>query len=323
MSDLEVFNQFEGEIRKVWDEATNEWWYAVVDIVGILSEAKSPRHYWADMKRRDDSGALLAICQQFIMISPKSGRKIRTDCANQVGILRIIQSIPSPKAEPLKQWLALTGSHRLDEIKVDPLELEREKYRLQGYDEKWISARINSIATRNDLTDEWEDRGVQGKEYGVLTNTIHKGAFDMNVQDHKRFKGVEKGNLRDHMNPAELAISTLGEFSTLQEIEETDAQGFQENLDAAQKGGDVAGKLRQTYEETTGRQVMSNKSYIETRKRLLDKGRKKNQQIGICDQCSDPVTESETYGTEAGNLCQSCFDTALDRGEINEDGEVL
>ena len=203
------------------------------------------------------------------MKSRKNNRTYQTECANQEGLLRIVQSIPSPKAEPFKQWLAKTGSRRLDEIQADPLEAEREKYRLLGYNEDWINARIGSITTRNQLTDEWQKRNVQGREYGILTNEIHQGTFDnMSVKAHKELKGIAKGNLRDHMTPLELAFTILGEASTIEEAKAADAQGFEENKKAAQKGGQNAGIARKSFEEASGRPVISNKSYLESRKNL-------------------------------------------------------
>jgi hypothetical protein len=268
-SDIQTFNEYEG-IRRVWDETTDRWWFAVVDVIQALSGATDPSRYWADMKRRDESGQLLAICEKFPMKSPKNNRTYQTECADQRGILRIVQSIPSPKAEPFKQWLAMTGSRRLDEIQADPLEAEREKYRLAGYDEAWINARIGSITVRNQLTDEWQNRGVQqGQEYGILTNEIHKGAFDnVSIKEHRELKGVKKGSLRDHMTPLELAFTILGEASTIEEVNEADAQGFEENKKAAQKGGQNAGIARRSFEQASGRPVISDQSYLESRKSL-------------------------------------------------------
>lgn len=316
MSELESFELFDTHIRRVWDEATGEWWFAVVDVIEILTDSSNPAVYWRQMKNRD--AELVTFCNGFSMKHKTNNRTYKTDCSNQVGMLRIIQSIPSRSAEPFKRWLAMTGSRRLDEIKNDPLEIEREKYRLAGYDEKWINARIGSISARNEITDEWEQRGIQDREYGILTNEIHEGAFDMSVRKHKKLKGVEKGNLRDHMTPAELAITILGETGTTEIIREEDSQGFQENRNAARRGGKGAGAARKAYEEAMGKKVISDKSYIEERKRLLAHGT-----VGVCESCQNPINESRTYGTEIGNLCETCFEEAVSRREINEDGEIL
>ena len=271
---LQNIEQFE-TIRKVWDEEKSEWWYAIIDVIESLSESKSPRHYWADMKRRDESGQLLANCQQFPIKHKTNGRTYQTECANQQGLLRIIQSIPSPHAEPFKQWLAATGSRRLDEIRSDPQELEREKYRALGYDEAWINARLGVKTARNELTDEWKERDVQGRQYGILTNEIHTGTFDgLTVQDHKEAKGVQKGNLRDHMTPTELAFTILGETTAVEEIRDIDAQGFSENQIAARRAGEISGNLRESYEEQTGRKVISHQSYLEERKKIADTNKK-------------------------------------------------
>lgn len=320
MSEIEPFEPFDSNIRKVWDQETGEWWYAVVDVIEVLTGTDVPSRYWNDLRRRSKAQGveLYDFCVKFPMKSRKNNRTYQTDCSNQEGMLRIIQSIPSNKAEPIKQWLAQTGSRRLDEIQRDSLEAEREKYRRLGYDEEWINARIGSISVRNELTDEWENRGIEGREYGILTNTIHKGAFDVGTKQHKDLKGVDKGNLRDHMTPTELAISILGEAGTTEIIREENAQGYRENLDAAHRGGQAAGAARKAFEETSGKKVVSNKSYIEERKRLLAHGT-----VGKCDSCQNPVRESQTYGTEAGNLCEGCFVAAVERGEINEDGEIL
>jgi DNA-damage-inducible protein D len=317
MSDIEVFEPFDESIRKVWNAATQEWWLAVVDVVQILTESADASAYWRQMKRRDKE--LVTICHKFPLKSLKNNRTYQTDCANQEGMLRIIQSISSPKAEPFKQWLAKTGSRRLDEIRNDPIELEREKYRLQGYDEEWINARLSSKAVRNELTDEWNKRQISGRQYGELTNEIHKGTFDgLSVQAHKEHKGVEKGNLRDHMTRIELAFTILGEATTTEIAQKEDAQGYGDNLIAAQKGGNSAGAARRAFEEFRGEKVISDKSYLNERKRLLAHG-----SVGACESCHNPVNKSQTYGTEAGSLCQDCFDKAIASGEINQDGEVL
>ena len=266
MSELQNIDQFDG-IRRVWDP-DGQCWYAVVDVVRVLSESKEPSKYWFDMKRRDESGQLSAICRKFPMKN-LNGRTYQTECANEEGILRIVQSIPSAKAEPLKMWLAATGRRRLDEIRNDPLELERERYRGLGYDEEWINARIGSITTRNELTDEWKTRGIQGREYGILTNIVHRGTFDdLTVGAHKKLKGVKKGDLRDHMTPRELAFMILAESSTTENARERNAIGFSDNRQAAEDGGRNAGAARKAFEEASGQKVISNKSYIEERKKL-------------------------------------------------------
>ena len=259
--EIQQFDQFE-RIRKVIDPESEEVYYVVIDIVEVLSQSTDPRKYWNDMKRRDKQVA--ADCRQFPIRSRKNNRKYRRDCADQAGVLRIIQSIPSQKAEPFKQWMAKTGSRRLDEIRNNPIEIEREKYRLMGYDENWINTRLESQGVRNELTDEWRNRGVnEGIEFGILTNEIHKGTFDeMSVKEHKKHKDLKKGDsLRDHMTPIELAFTILGEASTIEEIKQNDPEGFEENRESAKKGGMTAGKLRQVYEEETGRPVISDKSY--------------------------------------------------------------
>ena len=272
--DLQPIEEFEG-IRRVWVEDAQEYWFAVVDVIELLTESNNPGRYWRDMKYREPEQELNANCVEFPMKHKKNNRTYQTECANQEGMLRIIQSIPSPKAEPFKLWLAKTGSRRLDEIRNDPIELEREKYRLMGYDEEWIAARIGSITTRNELTDKWRKRGVkEGLEYGILTNEIHKGTFDgLGVKDHKNLKGVKKGNLRDHMTPLELAFTILGEASTSENIRKNDAIGFEANKAAARKGGHDAGIARKAFEESSGQKVISNKSYlaeVKKRKELED-----------------------------------------------------
>ncbi len=318
MSEIQSFEPFEGGIRKIWNKESQEWFFAIVDVVEILAEPTRVREYWRKMKVRD-FGDIEPFWYQFKLKHKKNNRTYDTDCANEEGILRIIQSIPSPKAEPFKKWLAMTGARRLEEIRSDPIELEREKYRLLGYDEEWINARLNSKTVRNELTDEWKNRHVIGRQYGHLTNEIHRGTFDgLTVQGHKDLKGVEKGNLRDHMTPIELAFTILGEATTTEIVRKENSLGYDQNLDAARRGGKGAGDARRAFEESTGIQVTSDKSYIEERKRLLARGTE-----GICDLCQKQIEESETYGTEAGNLCKSCFDEAVADGEINLDGEIL
>ncbi|MEM8861512.1 MAG: Bro-N domain-containing protein [Chloroflexota bacterium] len=318
MDEIQSFEPFDGQIRKVWDEKDQEWRFAIVDVIELLVETERAAEYWRKMRKRD-LAEIPPFWWDYKMKHKKNNRTYKTDCANEEGLLRIIQSISSPKAEPFKLWLAQTGARRLEEIRDNPIELEREKYRLSGYDEDWINSRLNSKAVRNELTDEWKNRQITGRQYGQLTDEIHQGTFDgMNVKRHKEHKGVEKGNLRDHMTPLELAFTILGEATTLEIARNENAQGFGQNLDAAKRGGEGAGSARKLIEESIGKSVISDKSYIEERKRLLAHG-----SVGKCDSCHNPVQESETYGTEVGSLCSNCFDNAVAAGEINQDGEIL
>lgn len=276
-NDIQPLEEYDDQIRTVWDEESQTWYFAIVDVVGVLSEAANPSKYWHQLKTRDKGlKELSPNWRKFPMKSKVNKRTYQTECASQQDILRIIQSIPSPKAEFFKQWLAMTGSRRLDEIKADPLEAEREKYRLMGYDEEWIRARLGAITTRNELTDEWKKRGVEGRQYGILTNEVHKGTFDgLSVGQHKTLKGVKKGNLRDHMNPLELAFTILGEAITTDEVRHRDAQGYEENQAAAKEGGEAAGEARRNLEKRTGRKVISDRSYLEDRKLIQDQKKRR------------------------------------------------
>lgn len=263
MSDIIQFES--ADIRRVWDKESEQWYFAVVDVVGVLTETTDPSKYWFDMKRRGDGEELSAICRKFSMKNPKNNRTYQTECADVEGMFRIIQSIPSPKAEPIKQWLARTGRERLEEIENPELAIERMRatYLAKGYDEEWIEKRLQSIAIRNELTDEWDQRGVRkGKEYGILTAEISKATFDITPSKHKERKGLKRQNLRDHMTPLELVFTMLGEASTTEITREEDAQGFDENRDAARAGGKIAGDARKALETQTGKPVVSRDNYL-------------------------------------------------------------
>lgn len=267
MSDIIQFES--ADIRRVWDKESEQWYFAVVDVVGVLTETTDPSKYWFDMKRRGDGEELSAICRKFSMKNPKNNRTYQTECADVEGMFRIIQSIPSPKAEPIKQWLARTGRERLEEIENPELAIERMRatYLAKGYDEEWIEKRLQSIAIRNELTDEWDQRGVRkGKEYGILTAEISKATFDITPKKHKERKGLERQNLRDHMTPLELVFTMLGEASTTEITREEDAQGFDENRDAARAGGKIAGDARKALEDQTGKPVVSRDNYLPKKK---------------------------------------------------------
>lgn len=288
-NEIEPTKEFDS-VRKLYVEDEAAWYYVVVDVIEKLTQTNNPSRYWTDMKRRVQRQAdrlgreeLYDFIVKYPFKHPGNNRTYQFECANQTGILRIVQDIQSDNEmiERLKLWMAETASRRIDQLRLDPVERERERYRQMGRSEEWIHARLASVATRNELTDEWKKRGVQGREYGILTNTIHEGTFDLSVRQHKELKGMDKGELRDQMTPRELAFTILGEDITTTEIRKADAQNFSENLEAAVKGGEGAGKLRKQFEELTGESVVSNESFpedagrVEIEERVKGKGENK------------------------------------------------
>lgn len=264
------------EIRRLLID--NVWFFSVVDVIAVLTDSPNPRDYWYRIKQREKiSGIELStICRQFKLEAP-DGKLRETDCANTEGIFRIIQSIPSPKAEPFKRWLAKVGYERVQEIEDPELATARtrELYRAKGYSEAWIEKRMRGIAVRAELTEEWKQRGVgEAPEYAILTAEISKAAFGMTPTEYKAFKGLERENLRDHMTDLELIFSMLGEAATTEIARKQDAQGFPENRVAARKGGKIAGDAREKLEIETGEKVVTQDSFLiepESRKRLKDK----------------------------------------------------
>ena len=241
-----------------------EWWFSVIDVIKVLTDSVEPRKYWNTLKKREPQ--LSSVCGQLKM-QAVDGRQRLTDCANTEGVLRIVMSVPSPKAEPLKLWLAQVGTERIQETENPELGFERmtEIYRAKGYTDEWIKERYQSIETRKRLTDEWKNRGVkQGIEYSILTATIAKGTFGLNPSEHKKLKGLEKPSqeLRDHMTPLELIFNSLGEETTRILSIKRDAQGFEENHDAALDGGTMAGNARGNYEKQLGEKVVSKENYL-------------------------------------------------------------
>ncbi len=258
---------FEGQhIRKVW--YNEEWYFSVIDIVGILSESSNARRYWSDLKinlKEEGFEVYEKIVQ--LKLPAEDGKSRETDCANTETIFRIIQSIPSPKAEPFKLWLAKVGYERVEEIEDPELAQKRmrELYKAKGYSDIWIEKRIRGIAIRDELTDEWKKRDVgKEREYAILTTEISKAAFGMTPNQYKEFKGLKKENLRDHMNDLELIFSMLGERATTEIARSKDAQGFVENKDAALKGGTIAGDARKRLEVETGKIVTTPENFLDT-----------------------------------------------------------
>ena len=254
---------FEGKpIRKVWHN--EEWHFSVVDVIEVLTDSPIPRNYWSDLKRRENQ--LHEICVQ-LKLTANDGRKRLTDCANTKGILRIIMSVPSQKAEPLKLWLAEVGMERIQETENPEILTERqaELYKAKGYPDEWIKERLQNIDTRKRLTDEWKKRGVkEGQEYSILTATISEGTFGIKPTEHKEIKGLTKSsqNLRDHMTELELILTSLGEAVTRTVTIGDDAQGFDQNRQAAIKGGKTAGEARERVEAATGKKVVSAENFL-------------------------------------------------------------
>lgn len=255
---------FEGtEIRKLWHD--EQWYFSVVDIIGVLTDSSQPSRYWADLKKRSkkEANQSFDFCERLKLPRP-DGKTYPSDCANTEGVFRILMSIPSPKAEPLKLWLAEQGKRTIDEAENPELLTERqaELYKAKGYSDEWIKRRMQTIETRKELTDEWKQRGVKdNQEYAILTATIAKGTFGLTPTEHKDLKGLDRQNLRDHMTPLELIFTALGEELTRGKTIELDAQGFNENHEAAQMGGQLTGEFV-AKAESKGYKVISSENYL-------------------------------------------------------------
>jgi DNA-damage-inducible protein D len=265
MSNIKLFES--KQIRSEWNEKEQKWYFAIIDVVEILTESNNPRRYWSDLKRKlsaEGFSQLYEIIVQLKMIS-SDGKKYTTDCSDAKGLLRIIQSIPSPKAEPFKQWLAQVGSDRLDEIENPELATQRtrELYKLKGYPDDWIEKRMRSIAIREELTEEWKNRGVKEQlEYAILTSEISKATFGLTPSEYKKVKGLKSQNLRDHMTDLELIFSMLGEASTTKVTQAKNSKGFAENKAAAKIGGKIAGNALKELEKESGEKVVSSGNYL-------------------------------------------------------------
>ena len=267
---------FEGsQIRSVWDNEREEWYFSIVDVVGSLTESNNPRDYWYRVKKRmseEEKSELSTICRQLKLKAP-DGKMRLTDVADMQGIFRIIQSVPSPRAEPFKMWLAEIGKERIDEI-IDPeLTIDRalEGYARKGYSREWINQRLQAIQVRKELTDTWQDHGVKaGNEYAILTNEISKAWSGMTTREYKDFKGLKKENLRDNMSTTELILNMLAETATKDIAEATNPQGLEENKQVAQDGGSIAGDARKSIEDRTGKPVITSKNAIDLGRLISD-----------------------------------------------------
>ena len=266
-------------IRTAWDEEKEEWYFSIVDVVAVLTDQPDQRgasNYWAKLKQRlKEEGAdqLLTNCQQLKMKSPKDGKRYNTDVADTEQLLRIVQSIPSPKAEPFRAWLAQVGRERIEET-IDPeLTIERalETYLKKGYTREWINQRLQAIQVRKELTDEWDARGVQkGVEYAILTDEISRAWSGMSTRQYKNLKGLKKENLRDNMTTLELVLNMLAEATTTQFSKDRKPTTFQENLEVAKAGGQVAGRTRKDIESQSNTPVISPKNAAQLNQIVTD-----------------------------------------------------
>ena len=261
------------KIRRIWHN--NEWYFSIIDVVGVLTDSPNPNNYWKVLKHREKQ--LVTICNQ-LKLESSDGKKYLTDCANTKAIFRIIQSIPSKKAEPFKRWLAKVGYERVQEIENPELAQDRarEYYRKKGYPKDWIEKRIRGIVIRQELTDEWKNRGIEEtRDYAILTDEIAKETFGVSIKEHKEIKELdpkfENQNLRDHMTDLELIFNMLGEASTTEIARSKDVQGFEENMQAAKEGGSVAGNARKDLEKKSGKKIITNKSYLKKLKPIKKK----------------------------------------------------
>ncbi|MDR1327829.1 MAG: Bro-N domain-containing protein [Heliobacteriaceae bacterium] len=265
-NEIKLFEQ--SPVRSQWNESSEKWYFSVIDIVQILTESKNARRYWSDLKmklKEDEGFSQLYDKIVQLKLEASDGKKYETDCTDTETVLRIIQSIPSKKAEPVKQWLARVGYERMQEM-VDPstaIDRARETYKKLGRSEKWIQQRMSGQETRNKLTDYWADNGVEGnQEFAILTNIIHQEWTGLSVKEHKSLKNLKSQNLRDHMSEAELIFTALAELSTRQIAENENSTGMKENKRSAQKGGAVAKRARKDFEIETGQKVVTGENFL-------------------------------------------------------------
>jgi len=278
MANIKLFES--KQIRTIWNDKDEKWYFSVQDVVLVLTDSQDVKQYVKRIRGRDKAlnSNWGTICTPLEMIAA-DGKKRKIQCANAEGLFRIIQSIPSPKAEPFKRWLAKVGYERLEEIENPELASKRarEIYKAKGYSDDWIEKRMRSIAIRDELTDEWKKRGVKESiEYAILTAEISKATFGLSPSQYKEVKGLKRQNLRDHMNDLELIFSMLGEASTTEITRNTDAKGFPENKIAAHKGGKIAGDARIALEKESGKKVISENNYLPERETGELTGKKEN-----------------------------------------------
>lgn len=263
------------KIRTAWDAEKEEWYFSIIDVISVLTGTANPRRYWSDLKRKLKAEGANELYEKIVQLKMLSsdGKRYKTDVANTEQLLRIIQSIPSPKAEPFKAWLAMVGKERIEET-IDPeqaIDRALDTYLKKGYSEEWIHQRLLAIRIRNELTDEWKKRGVQkGKEYAILTDEISRAWSGMTTGQYKRLKGLTKENLRDNMTDLELVLTMLAEASTTDISKTAKPQTFEENKQVAKRGGKVAGIARQALEAETGKPVITEKNALDFQQLVTD-----------------------------------------------------
>ena len=263
------------KIRTAWDAEKEEWYFSIIDVISVLTGTANPRRYWSDLKRKLKAEGANELYEKIVQLKMLSsdGKRYKTDVANTEQLLRIIQSIPSPKAEPFKAWLAMVGKERIEET-IDPeqaIDRALDTYLKKGFSEEWIHQRLLAIRIRNELTDEWKKRGVQkGKEYAILTDEISRAWSGMTTGQYKRLKGLTKENLRDNMTDLELVLTMLAEASTTDISKTAKPQTFEENKQVAKRGGKVAGIARQALEAETGKPVITEKNAVNFQQLVTD-----------------------------------------------------
>ena len=263
------------KIRTAWDAEKEEWYFSIIDVISVLTGTANPRRYWSDLKRKLKAEGANELYEKIVQLKMLSsdGKRYKTDVANTEQLLRIIQSIPSPKAEPFKAWLAMVGKERIEET-IDPeqaIDRALDTYLKKGYSEEWIHQRLLAIRIRNELTDEWKKRGVQkGREYAILTDEISRAWSGMTTGQYKRLKGLTKENLRDNMTDLELVLTMLAEASTTDISKTAKPQTFAENKQVAKQGGEVAGIARKALEARTGKPVITEKNAVDFQQLVTD-----------------------------------------------------
>lgn len=260
---VKIFNR--QRVRTHWDEEAEKWYFSIVDVVAILTDSADPNNYWKVLKSRliKEGNKSVTNCNRLKMRSPKDGKYYKTDVADTEQLLRLVQSIPSPKAEPFKLWLAEVGYERLEEAEDPEKSIDRamEMYLRKGYSKEWVNQRLKSIEIRKDLTDEWDKRGVKkGREYAILTDEITKAWSGLTVKDYKKVKGLKKQNLRDNMTNMELVLNMLAEATTTEISKQEQPDTFEQNQEIAQQGGEIAGTARRQIERKTGKSVVTAKN---------------------------------------------------------------